>query len=187
MFEIEIKAWLHNRRLAEENLETFANYIGKTEKIDTYWMGHSPNSPTDTIKIRIRRETGKQDTVTYKQKEIRTNFEVNDEKECTISDSVPLEAFLTDIGFFPSLTKHKSTKTWLFDDTTFGTITIEISDVENLGDFIELEILSTSNIPEITKAASEKLMELLARCGIDEKDIETRYYSELLQEKKKSS
>lgn len=184
MFEIELKAKITNREEVEKKISQFAEYIGKTEKSDVYWtqarVGHSQ-------KVRLREETDKPLTVNYKKKEIRSNqIEVNDEYEFTIGagaseedakrEKQSFEVFLTSAGFLPMMVKHKDTKRWNFEDTV-----IEISYIDKLGDFIEIEILAETDDPEKTKAAHEKLLRTLAKAGVPEENIETRYYTDMLE------
>ena len=37
MYEIELKAWVDDIPATEEKINSFAKYIGLTEKHDTYW------------------------------------------------------------------------------------------------------------------------------------------------------
>lgn len=184
MFEIELKAKIHNRKEVEEKISAFAEYLGKTEKSDVYWTQSRIGHP---LKIRLREETNKPLTVNYKKKEIRSGqIEVNDEYEFTIGaglgtedrekEKLSFETFLLAAGFSPTMVKHKDTKRWNFEETL-----IEISYVDKLGDFIEIEILSETNDAEKTKEAHQKLLRTLKKAGVPEENIETRYYSELLE------
>jgi adenylate cyclase class 2 len=74
------------------------------------------------------------------------------------------------------MVKHKDTKRWNFEDTL-----IEVSYVDKLGDFIEIEILSETADTERTIEAHKKLLRTLEKAGVPEENIETRYYSELLE------
>jgi adenylate cyclase class 2 len=137
--------------------------------------------------VRLREETNKPLRVNYKKKEIRSGqIEVNDEYEFTIGagldkkeaekEKLSFETFLSSAGFSPSMVKHKDTKRWNFEDTL-----IEVSYVDKLGDFIEIEILSETADTERTIEAHKKLLRTLEKAGVPEENIETRYYSELLE------
>ncbi|HOF12348.1 MAG TPA: class IV adenylate cyclase [Treponemataceae bacterium] len=184
MFEIELKASLTNRKEVEEKISQFAEYLGKTEKSDVYWTQSRVGHPQ---KVRLREETNKPLRVNYKKKEIRSGqIEVNDEYEFTIGagldkkeaekEKLSFETFLSSAGFSPSMVKHKDTKRWNFEDTL-----IEVSYVDKLGDFIEIEILSETADTERTIEAHKKLLRTLEKAGVPEENIETRYYSELLE------
>lgn len=197
MYEIELKAWVDDIPATENKINEFAKYIGLTEKRDTYWRKKNTE-----IGIRIRQETGKPIIATWKQKNLRQNeFEVNTEREFIIGstdfakDTIPnkknetslksalsnFEDFLKTSDFEISLQKYKSTKTWHHKTEEFNLITIEISYVEFLGHFIEIEILSEKNDDETISMAQNCLHETLQKCGINKDRIETRYYWQLLK------
>ena len=197
MYEIELKAWVDDIPATENKINEFAKYIGLTEKRDTYWRKKNTE-----IGIRIRQETGKPIIATWKQKNLRQNeFEVNTEREFIIGstdfakDTIQnkknetslksalsnFEDFLKTSDFEISLQKYKSTKTWHHKTEEFNLITIEISYVEFLGHFIEIEILSEKNDDETISMAQNCLHETLQKCGINKDRIETRYYWQLLK------
>ncbi len=60
----------------------------------------------------------------------------------------------------------------------FASATIEIIEVEGLGDFIEIEVLLESEEPAAMARAG--IRGLLERSGVSASEIEPRYYSELL-------
>ena len=197
MYEIELKAWVDDVPATENKLNEFAKYIGLTEKHDTYWRKKNTE-----IGIRIRQETGKPIIATWKQKNLKDgNVEINTEREFVIgstefiNDTIPndknaeslknaldtFESFLQTSDFEISLQKYKSTKTWQHKTEEFDLITIEISYVETLGHFIEIEILSEKNDDETISMAQNCLHETLQKCGINKDRIETRYYWQLLK------
>ena len=199
MYEIELKAWVDDIPSTEEKINSFAKYIGLTEKRDTYWR-----KKNSEVGIRIRQETGKPIIATWKQKNLKDgSVEINTEREFVIgsteftNDTIPndknaesfknaldtFESFLKTSDFEISLQKYKSTKTWHHKTEEFDLITIEISYVEFLGHFIEIEILSEKNDDEIISMAQNCLHETLQKCGISKDRIETRYYWQLLKEK----
>lgn len=130
------------------------------------------------FKIRLREENGTL-IVTYKHKELRDSIEINDETEFAVSDRFAFEALITDLGFTPGDRKEKRTKSFAHSRDGFE-VHLELSEVEGLGWFLELEILSDSAGSEIIEQAGKTLRNILARCGVPESAIETRYYTELL-------
>ena len=204
MYEIELKAHVDDRAAVIHALNSFADYMGSVEKSDTYYKLISDGKK---ITARIRRESVSEPPkaaknadesdrrrdelpcrekqrvfLTYKRKELRTDAngtacEVNDEKECEVSDADALEALLTDIGFTVSLTKQKSVMGWMFEDAH-----LELCAVPPLGDFLEIEIISPSNGQEIVEGCQEKLKKLLDMARVPRDNIEERYYSDMLRE-----
>ena len=106
MYEIELKAHVDDRDATIAKINTFASFCGKVQKSDTYYKLIQGERK---ISARIRTESSDSATkplLTYKRKELRidengTKTEVNDEKECELSDPEPLIALFTDIGFAP--------------------------------------------------------------------------------------
>lgn len=196
MYEIELKAHVENRAALIKTLENFAYFSGAVEKEDSYY---AKTVDGKEFSVRIRKETpfapkeisaptniDTQKTVifTYKRKELLIQdgkaLEVNDEKECTLNNAEPFEAFLSDTGFELVLTKHKIVLDWQYND-----VLLELCKVPPLGDFLEIEIMSESNDDKQIEQTNKKLLSMLAKCGIDESKIEKRYYSQMLMEIKK--
>ncbi|MBO5100191.1 MAG: CYTH domain-containing protein [Treponema sp.] len=195
MYEIELKAIVKNRAEVIKRINKFATYTGAIEKEDNYYSSiHNGKE----ISVRIRKETpfvstevdskiniSCQKTVlfTYKRKKLSeaegTHLEVNDEKECLLSDSKPFEEFLQDSGFTLTLSKKKKVLSWQYDGALF-----ELCTVPPLGDFLEIEIMSKTNKDDQISVIKEKLISLLKKCNISEDMIEKRYYSELLKQKR---
>ncbi|MBQ6781321.1 MAG: class IV adenylate cyclase [Treponema sp.] len=182
MYEIELKAHVDDRTAVISALNGFAVYEGAVQKADTYYALKKDGKK---ISARIRVESSERDgtkiLLTYKRKELRvdekgTSTEVNDEKECSLSSVDAVFALLQDIGFKVSLKKNKSVMSWRYDGALF-----ELCEVPPLGDFLEIEILSSTNDSKTVKSYQKKLQELLDKTGIPHKNIENRYYSEMLR------
>jgi predicted adenylyl cyclase CyaB len=195
MYEIEQKAHVADRKHVIKTLNTFAEYDGKADKKDTYYhlplTGRILSQNSGYLSCRIRHETHETENsvqtsifFTYKRKEIRTDtgstpIEINDEKECTLSDSSALEVFLTDAGFTVARTKHKITEGW-YVPTGAGKAHIELCTVPPLGDFLEIEIMSDTEDEKSVATVRKYINELFIRCGIPLSAIENRYYNEML-------
>ena len=184
MTEIELKAHISDPDAAEKAVLALpgARKIGETVKWDVYLR--LEGSP---VRVRLRDENDTI-TLTYKRKETRNGLEINDEQECTISDRKAIEVLLGDIGFKPFLTKIKRTRSFTVSGASSNSgesgpaVTAEISLVEPLGWFLELEILLEETDPgeETIEKARKRLLQVLADCGVGEESIEHRYYSEML-------
>lgn len=186
MYEIELKAHVHDKKHTVDLINSFADYRGTTIKDDEYFHFNS-------ITCRLRHEeytfpdnsTKTQDLLTYKKKERRTNndgttYEVNEENETILSDVSAVKKLLLDTGYVLACTKHKDVMQWT-TKTPFGEAHLELCAVELLGDFLEIEVVSEncSNENEIRK----ELENLIVKSGLSLSDIEKKYYSELLKEK----
>ncbi|EPF25622.1 hypothetical protein HMPREF1221_02176 [Treponema socranskii subsp. paredis ATCC 35535] len=213
MYEIELKAHVENRREVARALDSFAEYSGALTKRDTYYRLPLVCVPTGTetssskradIKVyaeeqshigcRIRKtvyeKTGETKiTFTYKRKGLRKDadgiaIEVNDEKECTLSETDAIESFIKDAGGGISHVKEKIIKEW-YAETEAGKAHIELCTVPPLGDFLEIEVLAKDDTH--TKNAKRAIMSIFKNCGIDENAIESRYYSDMLDEKARAN
>ena len=177
MYEIELKAHVEYPNEVELLLNSFAHFVGETDKKDSYWK-HS----TCNVQFRIRSETGKMDCVTYKHKEVReNNFECNIENEFFIDNRPAFEKLMQDSGYTVAYTKRKTTKTYKIPSRE--NLAIELSFLEHLGFFIEIEILSETNDTKTVQNCHAELLSILEKCSLPQTAIETRYYSEMLKEK----
>ncbi|MBQ5999834.1 MAG: hypothetical protein IJL70_10260 [Treponema sp.] len=196
MTEIEIKAHVYDKDSLLRNLNEFAVYNQTVERYDTYYHLYTENTQPNGkpyISCRIRKEfketpNGTEETtfLTYKKKETlspdpKKAVEVNDEKETIITCPEAITTLLSDIGFKEA---HKKTKkvTDFTTETEFGTATLEVCNVEKLGDFLEIEILSESNDKKLIESIKNELKKLLKKSGIPESQIEPKYYTQMLRE-----
>lgn len=201
MYEIELKAHVHDKKHTVDLINSFADYRGTTIKDDEYFhleLNSKNEIPQNQIPLnnhitcRLRHEdytfpdnsTKTQDLLTYKKKERRTNpdgttYEVNEENETALSDVSALKKLLIDTGYTLAYTKHKDVMQWI-TKTQFGEAHLELCAVELLGDFLEIEVVSENcdNENEIRK----ELEALIVKSGLSLCDIEKKYYSELLKE-----
>ncbi|MDR2659092.1 MAG: CYTH domain-containing protein [Spirochaetaceae bacterium] len=207
MFEIELKAWVDDFDTVKTRINELSVFMADFEKEDRYWFPVSRPAaesaiPLSGVRIRIEtfkpkdKKTDRFALVSYKTKEVRDGIEINDEKEFVIAappnapppdppllnapPDEPLNAFeelLRRLGLEPGISKRKQGSVW---KNHAGNMTIELSRVDSLGTFIELEILAVDDKPQTVSAARANLMETLKLIGINENRIETRYYNEML-------
>ena len=189
-----MKAHVKDRNEVIKKLNSFAVFLGRVVRDDTYWFN-------EKTKVRIRREKeitsenkiGKEIILlTYKKKENRVSaegnaMEVNEEHECELSSAEPVETFLSDAGFFVDLKKHKDVLDWKYNFTLPQSgqtiqVTLELCTVPPLGDFLEVEVLSQKDDRDFTESVRKELEKLIVLSGIDKSQIENRYYSEMLKD-----
>jgi len=202
--EIELKAHAGDHRALRVLLEQKTEYQSAFIKEDTYWFsgGIQPNGTTPDQKtglppagLRVRKEKrsfpdGREEFftfVTYKIKEVRDGIEINDEKEFEIRpisskdtehSSAMFEELLIRLGLKPGISKRK--RGWSF---THKEINAELTEVDGLGWFVELELLADNNLAETVSMGQKKLLNLLAELGIKREAVESRFYSEMLRAK----
>jgi len=188
-FEIELKAHITNFDEVQRLLFEKAEYKGTFTKDDTYWFqdpsGIPPGEELLPSGLRIRMESrsfpdGKQESfnfVTYKIKEVRDGIEINDEREFEISSPPVFEELLRRLGLWINIEKRK--RGWMY---TYNGINAELTEVQGLGWFLELEILAEDNREDTVAESRERLMNSLDCFGVERDAIESRYYSEMLRE-----
>ena len=190
MYEIELKAHVKEVSKVSETLHKIAKFIHSVKKEDSYYTLEKDSKKITAI---IRKETEflngeKKESffLTYKKKEMKLNnsgklIEVNDEKETYLSSEDALSELFIDSGFNISLKKTKEVEVFQ-TDTKAGICTLELCNVEPLGFFLEIEILSEKNDLQTVKNAEEIIKNFFFQCSLKESDIEEKYYSELLKE-----
>jgi adenylate cyclase class 2 len=185
--EIELKAWVDDPEKTRALIDSLAQSEGTYEKFDTYWRWSTddPKNPPLGSGVRVRKEIRRGNTtgiITFKNKEVRDGIEINDEREFEVSDTSVFEELLKRLGLSPWIEKHKTGQSW-----RAGRITVELSLVEKLGWFVELEILLDQQDSEGVEAARTELVALLDRLGVPRDRLEERYYIEMLKMRLTSS
>lgn len=185
--EIELKAHVENPEGLEKQLSGLGESLGTYEKDDTYWFPVKNGvSGLPASGVRVRREKtvdprgqARGNTfVTYKIKELRGNIEVNDEREFEVSQGEIFGDLLLRLGLEPAMGKRKRGRAW-----QCGEIRAELSEVEGLGRFLELEIVTEKEGPGVIDESRKRLLEMLADLDIPPGRIETRPYTEMLRAK----
>jgi adenylate cyclase class 2 len=176
--EIEIKAWVDDPAAVRRELEKTGRYAGPYVKDDEYWRFEGTSGLNLGSGVRIRRESdGPGGVVNFKRKEVREGMEINDEREFAVSDAAVFSELLSRLGLVPWIRKRKVGAAWDMDG-----VTAELSRIEGLGDFIELELLEDRDDAETVDAARKRLLETMDRLGVPRTRIEGRYYTEMLRE-----
>jgi adenylate cyclase class 2 len=183
MTEIELKAHVKNLDTVKSRLETLAVYKGSFEKEDAYWFPQTAGSPLPPSGLRVRKEKDRTPEgtvsavvhVTYKIKEVREGMEINDEKEFELSQAAEFEDLITMLGLKKG--REKTKKGFAY---ACKRINAELCEVEGLGWFIELEILSENRDRAAVDRARKELLGFLGALGIGEEALESRYYTEML-------
>jgi adenylate cyclase class 2 len=181
--EIELKAWVDDPGTLKKRIPRGARCGGSYKKHDQYWLvppEYGVSAENFPSGIRIRNETGENGgssrcRICFKTKEMRDAVEVNHEREFDVSDSAVFTEFLKKMGLRPGRAKVKTGWAWEYEG-----ITIELSLVDGLGWFVELEILAQNDAAPVVEESRKRLLALLSLLGIGEDRIERRYYTELL-------
>ncbi|WP_297465172.1 class IV adenylate cyclase [Thermococcus sp.] len=111
--------------------------------------------------------------LTYKEIMDPGRNEEFDELEVEVSDFHTTVEILRRLGYEEDVTVRKRRLVYRLDSITF-----ELNEVEGLGGFLDIEVISN----DIEKA-KRKIWEVAKRLGLSEKDVEPRLYQELIREK----
>jgi len=181
MIEVELKARVRDRTAVETAVRSFAVFAGDIDKRDIYWRTTSSGAGIPDRGFRVRYESGAC-VVTFKHKSMEGGAEINIEREFGVTDPDVFAEFAQRLGCKIWYEKRKrglrfeTVSKYAYD----GKALLEIVDVENLGSFIEIEELLHEDRKSLVEDALSEISGLLARTGLAETDIESRYYSELL-------
>jgi len=183
--EIELKAHVANSEALKLLLGKKAEYRSAFEKEDGYWFTAWPSGLSSSgLRVRREKRTFPDGTVesatlvTFKNKEVRDGVEINDEREFEANSFQVFEELLGRIGLKQGAAKKK--RGWTF---TCDGITAELTEVESLGWFVELEILADNDLEETVAKAKKRLWDFFDGLNIGRQAIESRFYTEMLRAK----
>lgn len=182
MIEVELKARVAEPGQVEERLRSFAHFVKDFDKADAYWHGPDWRLARGTKGFRIRSEDGKT-IVTFKTKRCEGGMEINRERELEVSDRGIFVELIERLGCEPFFEKRKTGRRFEYEAGGTGRpIALELAELQGLGWFLEIEALLPEEDPAAIALAQGEIRGLLARAGLPESTIESRYYSELLIE-----
>ena len=175
MKEIEIKAHAGNLEEREAIISSYLGIAGKpVEKKDQYFR--EPGAVNQAF--RMRNNNGKLEFTSKKMSKVG-GFENNFEYEF----HAPMEewdsalAFFLNLGYETYFKKHKTGYEW----TTEDGVHIELFNVNDIGCYLEMEILADLDITEEeVQKKNARLIELLLAFGLHEEDIEPVSYREMI-------
>lgn len=175
-YEIELKARIDDWRGVEARVRTLCTWVREFRKEDRYFR-RSESSEVETA-FRLRLD-GPSAVGNFKEKRERDGVEYNREREFHVDDA---DAFLELIGRIGCEQYAAKVKTGL--EFRHGRITVELVHVDDLGDFLELEVLEPAPDYEAHARAAAEIRTLLERVGISVASIEPGSYVDLLRRKK---
>lgn len=184
MIEVEIKLPVNNCSGTAEELERLGFAEGNlVEESDTYFNSEARDFKQTDEALRIRccanRTTGKCTAViTYKGPKLDAVSMTRPELETGIEDAGTCQAILLSLGFRPCCPVRKLRQYY-----HRGTMTACVDQVENLGDFLELEILVASE--EERELALGQIGEVLKHLGYRMADTTRTSYLSMLQAKER--
>jgi len=174
--EVEVKAKVLDVPLLKKRLQTLgAQFQRDYCKIDLYYRCILPDATKQDV--RLRTDNGVF-WVTFKDKSMSAGVEINKEHEFTVSDENPFLELLKRFGANLIIRKVKKGTSWMLEN-----LHVEISDVEGLGDFVEIEYVNDVPDAEVDKhsIAAKALVEAARKkLEIPDSDVEKTPYTVLL-------
>ena len=166
--ELKLKIKVEDLLEVRERVRQTAKFIEKTNFIDTFFS----KSDKKIYQLRVRSTKTRRVTslkLFLKSNKVQKNaiydFEANP------NDFIE---FLETIGFKPCLLLRKVSEIYQYKE-----VTIELTQIERMGNFAELIILSDE---KREKEDEKKLFELSKLLGLDKKTEDLRYYTEIAKE-----
>ncbi|WP_258084409.1 class IV adenylate cyclase [Thermococcus thermotolerans] len=168
--EIEVKFRVDFERVKRAIESIGARFVREEIQEDVYLSVPLPEL------LRVRRISNlNRSFLTYKRIADPGRNEEFDEIEVEVSDFEKTLQILKRLGFKEDVWVRKRRLVYRLDGVTF-----ELSEVEGLGAFLDIEVIS-DDVDE----AKRKIWEMAGRMGLSEDDVEPRLYQELLKELEK--
>ncbi len=182
MLEVEFKASLSGFSMEEihqKALETGFHQEKHLKEIDVYFNGNDRDFRTTDEALRLRscqnlsENAPAQVFVTYKGAKQDSISSTRTEYETSVGDLDTMQKLLESLGYRPMYTVSKTRK-----EFSKGQITLCLDTVENLGSYLELEMLAKSENERET--ALQTLLNLLDTLQIPRDNLTRKSYLELL-------
>ncbi|WP_099210842.1 class IV adenylate cyclase [Thermococcus henrietii] len=165
--EVEVKFKVDFEE-AKQKIESLgALFVREELQEDVYFSLPLPK----LLRVRKLENLGKA-FLTYKEIKDPGRNEEFDELEVEVSDFDTTVEILKRLGFEEDIVVRKRRLVYLLGDVTF-----ELNDVEGLGGFLDIEVIS-DDVGE----AKKKIWEVAKLLGLSEEDVEPRLYQELIRE-----
>ena len=169
--EIEVKAWVDEPKEIESALRRFYGDPRPVLKEDIYYTADGRFPRLERIRLR---HSGEDWILTFKDKNLEGETEINREYETMIGSFEVLDELLKRFGCRYLVDKKK--RGLLFQ---WGVLTIELVEVDGLGTFLEVERVGEQDELEI-KEARDAVLGVIDRVGLDRGRIELRDYTQML-------
>ncbi|MDI6730089.1 MAG: class IV adenylate cyclase [Candidatus Altarchaeum sp.] len=168
MLEVEVKAKIKNPEKFEKKLTEINAKILKREIQEDVYFNHPCRDFAKTDEALRIRKIGNETFLTYKGK--RLDAETKTREEIEIKCGEEISEILTRLGFKVGANVKKSRIEYLFEN-----LHICVDDVEQLGNFVEIEGKELKD--------KSKIFEILKIFEIEKSETLTKSYLELLTEK----
>ncbi len=168
--EVEVKFRVDFEEMRKRIEGVGASFLREEVQEDVYFSVPLP----ELLRVRRISNLGRA-FLTYKLIADPGRNEEFDELEVEVSDFDTTVEILKRLGYEEDVVVRKRRLVYRIGDVTF-----ELSEVEGLGGFLDIEIISDD-----VEGAKRKIWEVAEKLGLTEKDVEPRLYQELIREKMK--
>ena len=168
--EVEVKFRVDFEEMRKRIEGVGASFLREEVQEDVYFSVPLP----ELLRVRRISNLGKA-FLTYKRIADPGRNEEFDELEVEVSDFDTTVEILKRLGYEEDVVVRKRRLVY-----RLGNVTFELSEVEGLGGFLDIEIISDD-----VEGAKRKIWEVAEKLGLTEKDVEPRLYQELIREKMK--
>jgi predicted adenylyl cyclase CyaB len=163
--ELKLKARIENMEEIRSRVKNIARFLRKSQFIDSFFRSQTLDR---VYELRVRKSGNK------KIVSLKVLLSTNDVQENAVyrfgaQDTEDFVEFLESLGFKPCLLLRKNSELY-----AYGNITIELTNAEGFGDYLEL-IIYTEN--HSIKKDTQLLKKLAQKLGIKEKLVDLRNYS----------
>ena len=166
--EVEVKFRTDFDQMKVKIEELGASFVREEFQEDIYFSVPLP----ELLRVRRVSNLGKA-FLTYKRIADPGRNEEFDELEVEVSDFDTTVEILRRLGYKEDVVVRKRRLVY-----KRGSVTFELSEVEGLGGFLDIEVISD----DVT-GAKRRIWEVADKLGLTEKDVEPRLYQELIREK----
>lgn len=168
--EIEVKFRVDFERMRRRIESIGASFLREEIQEDVYFSVPLP----ELLRVRGISNLGRA-FLTYKRIVDPGRNEEFDELEVEVSDFDTTVEILKRLGYEEDVVVRKRRLVYRLGDVTF-----ELSEVEGLGGFLDIEVISDD-----VEGAKRMIWEVAEKLGLTEDDVEPRLYQELIREKMK--
>ncbi len=168
--EIEVKFRVDFERMRRRIKSIRASFLREEIQEDVYFSVPLP----ELLRVRRISNLGRA-FLTYKRIVDPGRNEEFDELEVEVSDFDTTVEILKRLGYEEDVVVRKRRLVYRLGDVTF-----ELSEVEGLGGFLDIEVISDD-----VEGAKRMIWEVAEKLGLTENDVEPRLYQELIREKMK--
>ncbi|WP_297474881.1 class IV adenylate cyclase [Thermococcus sp.] len=168
--EIEVKFRVDFERMRRRIESIGASFLREEIQEDVYFSVPLP----ELLRVRGISNLGRA-FLTYKRIVDPGRNEEFNELEVEVSDFDTTVEILKRLGYEEDVVVRKRRLVYRLGDVTF-----ELSEVEGLGGFLDIEVISDD-----VEGAKRMIWEVAEKLGLTENDVEPRLYQELIREKMK--